>query len=97
MVVLKDENLLPLRWTLGRITALYLGKDGITRALPVEAADRLVERPAAGECILPVDEGGSDPQKIDGIWFRTLGVQSGRYIRESFDLPEPSLSTGVVA
>ncbi|KAK1133365.1 hypothetical protein K0M31_011180 [Melipona bicolor] len=58
MVALKDQNLLPLRCILGRVTAPHIGKDGITRALSIGTADGLVKRPAAGECILPVDEGG---------------------------------------
>ncbi|KAK1120108.1 hypothetical protein K0M31_012832 [Melipona bicolor] len=54
----KSERLPPLRWKLSRNAALTQGEDGIARVLSVEAADGLVKRPTAGECILPVDEGG---------------------------------------
>ncbi|KOX67398.1 hypothetical protein WN51_11267 [Melipona quadrifasciata] len=58
MVVLKGEKLPTLRWKLGRITAPHLEKDGIARVLSVGTADGLVRHPMAGECILPMDEGG---------------------------------------
>lgn len=30
LVLIKDDNLPPLRWATGRIVQTYLGKDGIT-------------------------------------------------------------------
>ena len=60
MVVLKEDNLPPLRWKLGRITALHPGKDGISRVLSIKTSEGVVQRPAAKVCILPMDEGGGD-------------------------------------
>lgn len=58
MVPLKDTNLPPLGCTLGRITALYIGKNGNARSLSVGTTDGLVKRPTAGECVPPLDKGG---------------------------------------
>ena len=60
MVVLKEDNLPPLRWKLGRITALHPGKDGISIVLSIKTAEGVVQRPATTVCILSMDEGGGD-------------------------------------
>ena len=64
MVVLKEDNLPPLRWKLGRITALHPGKDGISRVLSIKTAEGVVQRHATKVCILSLDEGGGDINEL---------------------------------
>ncbi|XP_076247806.1 uncharacterized protein LOC143187478 [Calliopsis andreniformis] len=54
LVVIKEDNLPPLRWSLGRITELHQGKDGISRVVTVRTATGIYKRPTAKICILPM-------------------------------------------
>ncbi|CAK9827604.1 hypothetical protein ANTRET_LOCUS5285 [Anthophora retusa] len=54
LVVIKDDNLPPLRWSLGRITELHQGKDGETRVVTIRTATGLYKRPTTKICILPM-------------------------------------------
>lgn len=55
IVVIKDENLPPAQWPLGRITKLHPGKDGIVRVVSMKtAAAENVVRPAAKVALLPI-------------------------------------------
>lgn len=56
MVVIKDDNLPPLRWQLGRITEMHPGADGLTRIVSVRTASGIVKRSLPKICILPLDE-----------------------------------------
>ncbi|KAL0832416.1 hypothetical protein ABMA28_000653 [Loxostege sticticalis] len=56
LVLLKDENLPPLKWKLGRITKLYPGQDGIARVADVRTIDGIVRRAACKICPLPDSE-----------------------------------------
>ncbi|CAK9799142.1 hypothetical protein ANTPLA_LOCUS1909 [Anthophora plagiata] len=53
MVVIREDNLPPLRWSLGRIEELHQGKDAITRVVTVRTASGLYKRPTAKICVLP--------------------------------------------
>ena len=57
MVVLKEDNLPPLRWKLGRITALHPGKDGISSVLSIKTAE--------GCCSAPLRKCASYPRDLD--------------------------------
>lgn len=56
LVVLKDENLPPLKWAMGRIEKVYPGSDNIVRVVLVKTANGLVKRAVSKVCVLPVDE-----------------------------------------
>lgn len=44
MVIIKESNLPPLKWKIGRIHDLHLGKDGIARVADVKTANGTVRR-----------------------------------------------------
>ncbi|XP_043259317.1 uncharacterized protein LOC122401315 [Colletes gigas] len=66
MVVIKDASLPPLRWKLGRITALHPGTDQITRVVSIRTADGVIKRPVAKICILPTEDESSSPKDQPG-------------------------------
>ncbi|XP_045458277.1 uncharacterized protein LOC123668590 [Melitaea cinxia] len=53
MVVLKEDQLPPLRWCLGRITRLYPGPDGINRVADIFTAKGTTRRAFNKICLLP--------------------------------------------
>lgn len=54
LVIIKNELLPPLKWRLGRIVALYPGKDGINRVADVRTINGIFKRPLLKLCLLPV-------------------------------------------
>lgn len=56
MVIIKEDNLPPLRWILGRIEKVYPGADGIVRAASVRTAKGCFDRAASKLCILPIKD-----------------------------------------
>lgn len=54
-MVIKEENLSPAQWPLGRITKLHPGKDGIVRVVSLKTATaENVVRPVAKVALLPI-------------------------------------------
>ncbi|XP_055605396.1 uncharacterized protein LOC129753588 [Uranotaenia lowii] len=45
LVVLKDENLPPLRWKMARIQQTYPGSDGVVRVVKLKTAQEYIDRP----------------------------------------------------
>ncbi|XP_023953674.2 uncharacterized protein LOC112057425 [Bicyclus anynana] len=56
MVVIKDDNLPPLKWNLGRIDGVVPGKDGISRVADIRTATGIVRRSFAKICPLFKEE-----------------------------------------
>ncbi|XP_062550901.1 uncharacterized protein LOC134215806 [Armigeres subalbatus] len=57
LVLLKDDNLPPLRWSVGRIAAVHPGADGIVRVIDVRlASGAVLDRPILKVCLLPIDD-----------------------------------------
>lgn len=56
LVLLKEQNLPPLKWLTGRIIKLISGKDNVIRTVVVKTASSIFERAVANICILPVDD-----------------------------------------
>lgn len=56
MVLIKDDNLPPLKWSIGRIINTYPGKDGISRVADIRTASGIVRRSFAKLCPLLNDE-----------------------------------------
>ncbi|XP_050311193.1 uncharacterized protein LOC126746840 [Anthonomus grandis grandis] len=54
LVLLKEENLPPLKWSLGRVLELYPGSDNITRVVLVKTDHGNFKRAVAKLCILPL-------------------------------------------
>nr|XP_049702535.1 uncharacterized protein LOC126055847 [Helicoverpa armigera] len=53
LVILKEENVPPLQWRLGRVTRLYPGTDGVSRVADVISSRGTVRRAVNKMCILP--------------------------------------------
>lgn len=56
LVVLKDDNLPPLKWKMGRIVNVYPGADGVIRVADVRTANGIVRRAFSKICLLPQPE-----------------------------------------
>nr|CAH7760091.1 unnamed protein product [Callosobruchus chinensis] len=55
LVVLRDDNLPPLYWKLGRIVSLHPGADGAVRVVTVKTSSGAVKRAVARVCVLPIE------------------------------------------
>lgn len=55
LVILREDNIPPMLWPLGRIVAVHPGTDGIVRAATVKTLRGDMERPANRLCLLPMD------------------------------------------
>ncbi|XP_055538875.1 uncharacterized protein LOC129726189 [Wyeomyia smithii] len=57
IVIIKDDNLPPIQWPLGRILKTHPGKDGVTRVVTLKTATSdAVIRPVAKIALLPVPD-----------------------------------------
>jgi len=54
LVIIKDENLPPQKWKLGRVITLHPGSDGIVRVTTLRTAEGELKRPIAKLCLLPI-------------------------------------------
>ncbi|XP_055622170.1 uncharacterized protein LOC129765767 [Toxorhynchites rutilus septentrionalis] len=54
LVIIKEENISPMRWPTGRIHELHPGKDGVVRVVTLQTARGFIIRPIAKLCLLPV-------------------------------------------
>jgi len=55
LVLLKDKNVPPLKWTTGRVTATHPGKDGVVRVVTVKTPTGHFKRPIVQVCPLPLN------------------------------------------
>ncbi|XP_055841189.1 uncharacterized protein LOC129908595 [Episyrphus balteatus] len=64
LVVIRDENLPPNEWRLGRIIKVYLGPDDKVRVVDVKTQNGVITRPITKLCILhePDSEPQSEPE-----------------------------------
>lgn len=60
LVLLKEDNLPPLRWITGRVIELHPGSDGIIRVVTVKTAHSTFKRSVTKLCILPIDVASSN-------------------------------------
>ncbi|XP_013181006.1 PREDICTED: uncharacterized protein LOC106127472 [Papilio xuthus] len=56
LVILKEDNLPPLKWRLGRVVAVHPGADGVSRVADVRTATGVVRRAFSKICPLPHDD-----------------------------------------
>lgn len=54
LVILKEDNLPPLLWKMGRITEVHPGADGIVRVVSVTTTSGVLKRSVRSICILPI-------------------------------------------
>ncbi|XP_036146902.1 uncharacterized protein LOC118646983 [Monomorium pharaonis] len=55
LVCLRNPNLPPCKWELGRIIQVHPGADGLTRVVTIKTATSTYVRPIGKLCVLPVD------------------------------------------
>ncbi|KAM3956896.1 SET and MYND domain containing, class 4, member 2 [Aphomia sociella] len=53
LVLIKEENLPPLKWRLGRILRTFPGKDGISRVADILTSNGIIQRATSKICALP--------------------------------------------
>lgn len=56
MVILKDPNLPPFKWSIGRITEVLPGKDGLVRVVKVKTSKGEYKRAISNVCVLPISD-----------------------------------------
>ncbi|XP_062703587.1 uncharacterized protein LOC134286039 [Aedes albopictus] len=61
MVLLKDDNLPPMKWRLGRVTQVFRGDDNFVRVVAVRTKDGEFRRAITKICVLPIQQPGGDP------------------------------------
>lgn len=54
LVVIKDDNVPPIRWKMGRIVAVHPGDDNVVRVVTLKTATGELKRPVEKICILPM-------------------------------------------
>lgn len=56
MVLIKDENIPPLKWQLGRIADVITGQDGVVRVALVKTISGISRRAVAKLAVLPIED-----------------------------------------
>lgn len=56
LVLIKEENIPPLCWPMGRVEKLHEGNDGITRVATIKTAKGISKRTIRNLCLLPLKE-----------------------------------------
>lgn len=56
LALLKNENLPPTYWPLGRITAVRPGADKLVRSITIQVDGKTYDRPIQKICVLPTDD-----------------------------------------
>lgn len=56
VVLVKEDNLPPARWLLGKVVKQHPGLDGMTRVVTLKCNKSLIKRPTSKLCILPVTD-----------------------------------------
>ncbi|XP_076377131.1 uncharacterized protein LOC117220354 [Megalopta genalis] len=56
LVLIKEDNLPPMKWALGRIWELHPGQDGVCRVVTLRTAQGTLKRPTTRICLLPLED-----------------------------------------
>ena len=56
MMIVRDDNLPPMKWRIGRIIETYPGRDNVTRVVTVRLANTMMKRPASKIYVLPIEQ-----------------------------------------
>lgn len=56
VVLVKELDLPPARWLLGRVVEKHPGVDNITRVVTLRYKNSLIKRPVSKLCVLPLEE-----------------------------------------
>ncbi|XP_055585340.1 uncharacterized protein LOC129738173 [Uranotaenia lowii] len=91
LVLLKDENLPPLKWRFGRITRIVRGNDNNVRVVTVKTCDGEYDRTIAKICVLPINQptiaDGSDANTEEFFIPRHVSRLSGRRLHPTTKSP----------
>lgn len=60
LVIIKEDDVPPLRWQLGRITEVYPGADSVVRVAKVKTSRGECKRATSRLCVLPIDTSNDD-------------------------------------
>ena len=63
MILLKEDDSMPLSWPLGRIVETHPGPDGIVRVVTLKACEGIFKRPVSKICLLPFEGFNNQPEK----------------------------------
>ena len=55
IVILREDNMTPSKWPLGRVVSVYTGQDGLVRVVSVKTATGTYRRPITKVVLLPTD------------------------------------------
>lgn len=55
LVIIKDDNLPPLRWSMGRVQEVHPGTDGVVRVVTLRTKGGLCKRAVRNLCVLPIE------------------------------------------
>ncbi|XP_062551107.1 uncharacterized protein LOC134216156 [Armigeres subalbatus] len=64
LVVIKDDNVPPMRWRMGRIQELHPGADNVVRVATVKTSSGMLTRPVEKLCILPSPDCNDEPESV---------------------------------
>lgn len=56
VVLVKELDLPPARWLLGKVVATHPGLDKVTRVVTLQCKNSLIKRPVSKLCVLPINE-----------------------------------------
>lgn len=56
LALIKEDSLPPMKWSLGRITKVYPGTDGVTRVADLKTSRGIVRRAFNRICPLPIED-----------------------------------------
>lgn len=55
LVLIKDPNVPPLNWKMGRIAKVFMGADNLVRVVDIKTSNGIIKRSLAKICIMPVE------------------------------------------
>lgn len=55
LVLIKESNLPPLKWMLGRVSALHPGEDNVVRVVSIKTKHGELKRAVSRVCVVPID------------------------------------------
>ncbi|XP_039306065.1 uncharacterized protein LOC120357974 [Solenopsis invicta] len=55
IVVLRELNIPPMNWRLGRVVKIHQGKDGLIRVVDVKTSTGIYQKPLTKICMLPIE------------------------------------------
>lgn len=64
LVLIADDNLPPLQWSLARIVELHPGEDSHVRVITLKTQNSIIKRAVKYLCLLPLDEEESPTSKL---------------------------------